>query len=225
MCLVVKRSASNTSPTPIAFLLIEVVYTGVLRVFYKVNQNYTLLTDYKYFQADLSRHHDKKKIWSILPGVWGGVLQWEWFWEWVVETLKLWVCCAPDSFFQCPSLPPPDTGLIQNILTEKRKNGFLTCAWVSVSSCSIFMCRVLCALTLSWSLFDLILTPVVCNLCVKSGVIQRPAVLPAGGLDQCCQVWFWDMQAWQPHHTGLSLIHLHRWKTIWEKHLLMYVCI
>lgn len=33
MCLVVNRSASNTNPTPIAFLLSEVVYTGVRSVF------------------------------------------------------------------------------------------------------------------------------------------------------------------------------------------------
>lgn len=143
------------------------------------------------------------------------MLQWEWFWEWEVETLELWVCCAPDSSVQCPSLPPPDTVLIHNILTENKEEHLFEsqCPYVHF----FFMCRMLCALTLSWPLFDLVLTPVLCNLCVESGVIQRPAVLPAGGLDQCCQVRFWDMQAWQPHHVGLSLIHLHKWKTIWDK--------
>jgi len=36
MCSVVAKSASNTSPTPIAFLLCEVTYTGVLNVFCKI---------------------------------------------------------------------------------------------------------------------------------------------------------------------------------------------
>jgi len=33
MCLVVNRSASNTRPTPMAFLRMDVVYTGVRSVF------------------------------------------------------------------------------------------------------------------------------------------------------------------------------------------------
>lgn len=33
MCMVVNRSASNTNPTPIAFLRKDVVYTGVRSVF------------------------------------------------------------------------------------------------------------------------------------------------------------------------------------------------
>lgn len=33
MCSLVARFASNTKPTPIAFLRFDVVYTGVLKVF------------------------------------------------------------------------------------------------------------------------------------------------------------------------------------------------
>ena len=45
LCSFVCRSASNTKPTPMAFLRCEVTYTGVLNVFWNLRQHTSVITN------------------------------------------------------------------------------------------------------------------------------------------------------------------------------------
>lgn len=63
-------------------------------------------------------------------------------------------------------------------------------------------------LTLYRPFSDVFCSPVFSHLSVEGGVIQGPPVLPAGGLNKSCQVRFWNVQAWEPHHFWFTLINL-----------------
>jgi len=60
--------------------------------------------------------------------------------------------------------------------------------------------------TLMCPLGDLVRIRPLGDLSVESGPVQGPAVLPASGLDESCQVGLWDVQSRQPHDSWLPVI-------------------
>lgn len=59
--------------------------------------------------------------------------------------------------------------------------------------------------TLSRALGDLLSSAVLSHVCVQSGAIQWPAVLPACGLYKGCEIRLWNVQSGKPHHIWFAL--------------------
>lgn len=180
-CSVVARSASNTRPTPMAFLLSEVTYTGVLKVFWSLRRwasmGMTFMTGRSWInclgdcrirqqfsrsQAAPSRYRPSMK-----------------------QPANQNQCC----FIKCsPWIQWKSRTFILPYLysLEQRK------AWITLMS----------------SFCDIIGTLPLCDWGVESGLVQWPAILTTSGLYQSSQVRLWDVESREPHDRGLTLIHL-----------------
>lgn len=128
MWMVVNRSASKTNPTPIAFLRMEVVYTGVLNVFWGTKQKKELDSQGGTFkQWAVFKHKCPVVVWLLSgPFVWGDVPLWGWLWEWGAQQPGLLVCSSLGSLSPRPNLLPPSTYQTQSSLMPKRLLDFRT---------------------------------------------------------------------------------------------------